>query len=499
MSSYSIPANDTAGCAFYDSVVVSGGGMNCGYNFGVQYNQGFIEGDIFVDANNNGLFDSNESALAYQTIQVGNYWGYSNQNGHYKIAVVPGTYTVSYSPSGLYAGYALSTASSYTVTVVNGGTSSNNDFGIYLIPGSTNLAVSIVPHTTVSPGFPAWYHVYVNNVGANPTGATLTMQYDAVLNFNYAMPTQSNHNTSTKTLTWNVPVMAPGTVRSYYINFAASVGITLGASTFELVNVTPTTGIDVNLNNNFDSLHQIITGSWDPNNKLVVSSNYSDPAYQVISSVNPDQTIDYTINFQNTGNAPAVNVSVLDELSSDIDAASFVMLGASHNGTFSRNGNKLSFVFPNIMLADSTNNEPESHGYVNFRVKAINGLTAGHTILDKADIYFDFNDAVATNDADLLMINPLGIPSEGAMNASFISPNPIRDFFNLNIALTSAKEISCTVRTIEGRVVRTIAFAQQSIGKKSLQVDASDLSEGVYLIELHDGNNKRTFKVVKTE
>jgi uncharacterized repeat protein (TIGR01451 family) len=498
-TSYTIPSTDSAGCAFYNNVVIGGGGMHCGYNFGLQYNHAFIEGDIFIDLNNNGIFDSNEAGVPYQPVNIGSNNGYTNSFGHFKLTVSPGTYTVAYTPSGSYQGYALTTASSYSVTVANGATSSSSQFGIYIIPGSTNLAVSIVPHTTVTGGFPAWYNIYVNNIGANATSATLTMQYDSALNFTNASPVQTTHNAGTQTLTWNLPTIMPGSSRNLYVRFTAKIGLVLGTSTFELVDVVANNGIDVNLNNNFDSVHQIVTGSWDPNNKLVVSSNYSNPNYQVISSVNPNQTIDYTINFQNTGTGPAVNVSVLDALSSDLDANSFTLLGTSHNGTVNRNGNQLTFLFPNIMLPDSNSNEPASHGYINFRINANPGLGTGHIILDKADIYFDFNAPVATNDADLLLINPLGILESSATRNEFVSPNPVLDSYTLNFTLKEAADVIFSVKSIQGQTIETIVLRNQSAGKRQVRLDASSLAEGMYVVEINDSKTIRSIKMVKTK
>jgi hypothetical protein len=55
------------------------------------------------------------------------------------------------------------------------------------------------------------------------------------------------------------------------------------------------------------------------------------------------------------------------------------------------------FNFPNINLPDSTNNEPESHGYIQYKIKRNAGLSPGTAISNKASIYFDFNAPIVTN------------------------------------------------------------------------------------------------------
>ena len=138
---FTIPPDDTANCAFYDSVTVTGGGTFCGYNFGFQFNSVVIEGTVFIDTNNNGIKDAGEPGAPYQTVQVGSYSTYTNSNGFYSLWVVPGTYNITYTPSGLFTGYTLTTPGTITVNAsVIGNTYGNNDFGIYIPPGSVNLS-----------------------------------------------------------------------------------------------------------------------------------------------------------------------------------------------------------------------------------------------------------------------------------------------------------------------------------------------------------------------
>jgi hypothetical protein len=105
-----------------------------------------------------------------------------------------GTYTINYAPTGVYAPYSLTTPGSITLAATTvGNTYGGNDFGIFIPPGSVNLSVNIIPHTTVTPGFPAWYDIQVCNVGVVPTAATLTMIYDAGLTLDYRTIHQPIH------------------------------------------------------------------------------------------------------------------------------------------------------------------------------------------------------------------------------------------------------------------------------------------------------------------
>ena len=63
----------------------------------------------------------------------------------------------------------------------------------------------------------------------------------------------------------------------------------------------------------------------------------------------------------------------------------------------------LQFTFENIMLPDSNINEPASHGFVNFSIAPREGLDFGTVLQNTAAIYFDFNEPVITNTAELVL------------------------------------------------------------------------------------------------
>ena len=57
----------------------------------------------------------------------------------------------------------------------------------------------------------------------------------------------------------------------------------------------------------------------------------------------------------------------------------------------------LYFNFENIYLPDSTSNEPESHGYVRFKIRTLNDPSIGEEIENTSYIYFDNNPPIKTN------------------------------------------------------------------------------------------------------
>jgi uncharacterized repeat protein (TIGR01451 family) len=140
-----------------------------------------------------------------------------------------------------------------------------------------------------------------------------------------------------------------------------------------------------------------LTCAYDPNDKAGFPAGWSDAHYVLAGD-----TIEYRIRFQNTGNAPATDVIVRDTLDSSLDASSFEWLGASHDMTYAyyAENRAMEFRFMGIMLPDSVNNEPESHGWIRYRMVVRANAQHDEFVENTAHIYFDNNEAVVTNTTD---------------------------------------------------------------------------------------------------
>ena len=135
-----------------------------------------------------------------------------------------------------------------------------------------------------------------------------------------------------------------------------------------------------------------IFGSFDPNDKLVVPSGVG-PNHLT----SPDASFEYTIRFQNIGNDTAFTVVVLDTLSEFLDVSSFSSGASSHPYEVEiLEGRIIRWEFDNILLVDSTTNEPASNGFVRFTIDQNEGNENGTLITNSAGIYFDFNLPVIT-------------------------------------------------------------------------------------------------------
>ncbi|MBK8850251.1 MAG: T9SS type A sorting domain-containing protein [Saprospiraceae bacterium] len=135
-----------------------------------------------------------------------------------------------------------------------------------------------------------------------------------------------------------------------------------------------------------------IVCAYDPNDKNVEPSGKKEENF-----VLKDETLTYTIRFQNTGNAEARDVWIRDTLDPLLDMSTFQLLESSHKVYTEQRGPILEFYFRNIWLPDSLTNKEGSKGYLVYSIKANADIEECTVVKNKAGIYFDFNPPVITN------------------------------------------------------------------------------------------------------
>ncbi|MDG1333570.1 MAG: T9SS type A sorting domain-containing protein [Crocinitomicaceae bacterium] len=140
-----------------------------------------------------------------------------------------------------------------------------------------------------------------------------------------------------------------------------------------------------------------IIGSYDPNDK-----NFSPNAFGPSNYIAPGTEMDYTIRFQNTGTDTAFTVVITDTISDLLDLSTFRLLGNLDPVVVDIIGDSipvLKFTFPQINLPDSATNLMGSQGFVRFELSPIPGLPLGTEVHNEANIYFDYNAPILTNDS----------------------------------------------------------------------------------------------------
>jgi Secretion system C-terminal sorting domain len=139
---------------------------------------------------------------------------------------------------------------------------------------------------------------------------------------------------------------------------------------------------------------RFVACAYDPNDITANPAGYAEPHYTL-----PAQRIEYRVRFQNTGNLPAEDVVIVDDLDPAVfNIGSFEPLyGSDSFTTCLHDDGTLDFIFNDIFLPDSASDEEGSHGFVVFSIELQPGLAPGTVINNYADIYFEQNPAITTN------------------------------------------------------------------------------------------------------
>ena len=322
------------------------------------------------------------------------------------------------------------------------------------------------------------------NRGCDNAEGEVYIVLDQLTEYSYAFDTPDRVNEDT--LFWNFSNLRADTNEfNLYFDIETSVLAAIGDTVCFTIGVNYE-GYDEVEENNFKTFCFPIINGYDPND-IAVHPSSCDEGYVLNSDI-----LTYKIRFQNTGNAEAININVMDTLDSNIDASTFELIGTSHPEvlkTFLLNDSVLHFAFDEIWLKDSMNHEPESHGHVIYQVQQKESLAEGTEILNKADIYFDYNPAVVTNTVISTIIDniPECAPaingqSDLTVRPGVIYPNPNNGLFSISFdqVITNG---SIEVYNVEGKSV----YQQQVSGGRNFDV-STQLSKGVYFIKLVSDN-----------
>ncbi|MBK7571608.1 MAG: T9SS type A sorting domain-containing protein [Bacteroidetes bacterium] len=395
---FTIPANALPG--FYDVHVVTWSAFGSPWQtpfdnvltggFLVTGGAGTIEGDVYFDYNQNGIQDGSDFPMVNQRILIApiNYTTYTNGSGHYAAYLDTGTFVVSPILNPTYS--ITSPAASYSVTLPP--SSTGNDFGLYTSSINTDQLLSVWHHPMRC--YPSYGYTLIDqtNNGNIPVSGSITMVHSSNMPFVSSNPMPDV--ISGDTLTWYYTNLQPGaTLRiggTPYIAFQdPPAGQTIWYAVYDSV-FDPGNNLLGVLGDYFSFE---VTCSCDPNEKIVTPHGSTSQHYVPLNS-----QLNFTVNFQNTGNDTAFTVVIRDTLDADLDLSTFEVTGSSNPMSTQMDVNgALQFTFDNILLPDSNVDEPGSHGFVNYRISPKTGLPDPTQITNTAHIFFDANSAVVTN------------------------------------------------------------------------------------------------------
>ncbi|MDD4217023.1 MAG: proprotein convertase P-domain-containing protein [Bacteroidales bacterium] len=217
----------------------------------------------------------------------------------------------------------------------------------------------------------------------------------------------------------------------------------------------------------------IVTSAWDPNDKTVIPQGLTE-----LHFIDTTDILEYKIRFQNTGNAPAQKVVIVDTISQYLNLSTFVPLGSSHSCSIDFSGsNVVKWTFENINLPDSTSNEPESHGFVKFKIGQQPGNELFTEITNSAAIFFDYNIPVFTNEVFNIIGKTNTVvtykPDINAKKQVEVFPNPAADYIMFRV---DADKYDIELYDSYGRIILYI----NGIATSEYKMPTSSISNGVY-------------------
>lgn len=333
------------------------------------------------------------------------------------------------------------------------------------------------------PGFTTNSFISINNNGCQPVNPIVKLVLDPDVQYVSSNPAASQ--VIADTVIWNLSAVTFDSLFTgageIQLTTITSTSAQIGDTMDILLEANPYAG-DLNPSNNLQSLMFPIVNAYDPNDKKSYPQGKCAPHF-----VKSNESIKYTVRFQNTGNSEAINVRVLDIIPAELDRSSLRVVASSHPMTTLLEGDSVSFYFDNIYLPDSSAGQFESQGYVVFSIDLLDTNLNDIPILNGAEIYFDFNPPIYTNIVSLTGYDAVAMGED--LSTYICDIDPCANFYG---AATGVTEISClnqigdiSVQGFDGLVPYTYTW-QNGLGN---QQSLSPSTSGFYTCQISDANN----------
>ncbi len=210
-----------------------------------------------------------------------------------------------------------------------------------------------------------------------------------------------------------------------------------------------------------------VLNSYDPNDKQCNLPTYIQPDVQ--------ETLQYTVRFQNDGNYPALNVVVRDTISAELDLSTFRFISSKHPVSYTLDpvSREIVFRFSGIQLMSSADSLEGSQGNFVYSIQEMPNLPLNSTIKNTAYIYFDFNPAIITNTTS--NINGSAGFSNSTLSPFEVFPNPTSGILHLR----GIAEGHLYVSSVTGSLVLDQPVAEGD------EINLSHVKAGMYIFFVH--------------
>ena len=447
-------------------------------NLGVLGNE--INGNIIYNCGSGNFPIPN--ALVNTTNISDSFSTFSLQDGSYQIAVNEGDFTsvVLNLPS-----YFSITPTSQMSSFTGIGNTDTIDFCVEQLVAVNDLNIVIYPTLNEPrPGFDTTYQIVYSNIGSTVLNGSVSFEFDdSKLQFLLASETVTSQTSNT--LNFDFVDLNPFETRTIDIEFNvfAPPMTNIDDILISSATVNPVSGDETEEDNTF-TLEQTVIGSYDPNDISVLEG-------EEISIDDVDKYLHYVIRFQNTGTASAINVRVDNVLDDKLDWTTMQLESLSHEGRVEIiDETDVSFIFNNINLPDSTNDEPNSHGFIAYKIKPKDNVVLGDIFFNTADIFFDFNPPITTNTVSTEIVDALSV-EDFESNLFSIYPNPAKSTLIVNSKFGFD---NLTIIDVNGRVLNTFLNENSNL---NMSINVEALANGIYFLSIKSQTTEQTVKFIK--
>lgn len=453
----------------------------CSYEPGGDY-YNTLTGEVRFDFDQTGC-DENDSGTYLTKIVVDNGTEqnavFTNQAGEYNFYTQTGNFILTPEVDNPEFFSISPVSTSVDFPVVDNYVATNN-FCITPNGVHPDVEVVIAPIIPARPGFDAVYRVVYRNKGNQLISGSIDFEFDDTrLDFVASNPAASTQ--STGQLTYDFMDLVPFESRA--IRVTLNVNSPQEVPAVNIDDILPFTAeitinqTDESPEDNIFEFNQIVVGAYDPNDIACIEGDVVHPDYI-------GEKLHYLIRFENTGNYYAENVVVAMEIDTEkYDIDSVRLLNTSHSADAQVKDGILEIFFNQIYL------DSGGHGNILLVMKSVNTLSEGDSVQSKADIYFDYNYPIITNDAVTAFEATMSVLENTMLDIVKIYPNPTTDF----VSISSTENIrSFELFDMTGKLIRV-----GLINSFETKIDLTSQNKGIYFLKINTDSGSLARKIVR--
>lgn len=445
-----------------------------------------VNGHITVDVDANGCSSGN-TAYPFSIINVqqnqANFRIAVDANGNYRYGLPSGQHTLTPIPEN--PSFWNISPSSVTIDFPTQASPFTQDFCMTPVGNMQDLEVNVIALQQGRPGFDTDYRVIVRNLGNQTIDGTVSLTFeDNYMNLVSTSPTVTSQ--SGAVLTWDFTGLAPFAAINFdfTMNLNTPTDANFPLNSGDILSFTgDVTGphTDQNPLDNNLTLDQTVVNSYDPNDIICIEG-------ENIGLADVGEYVHYLIRFENLGTASAINVVLQNQIDlTKFDINTLIPISSSHNFTTRINAEGMAeFTFQDINLDfnDATND-----GYLLYKIKTVDTLVEGDTFSNQADIFFDFNPAITTNNYTTTVQATASTRDVQDRTVS-IYPNPASNMVNIRADYSIE---SLQLFDLQGREVLSKNFEDADMQRS---VDLGNIHSGVYFLRASTSKGTNTQKLI---